>query len=441
MAHDEIGRLADGMAARLVACRRDLHRYPEAGWTEFRTASLVARRLTALGWEVRLGREVVCDAERTGVPDAESLEAHYRRALQQGAAEEHVEALRGGYTGVVGRLGRAGGPVVGVRFDIDALDIPESTSPEHRPHGEAFASANPGVMHACGHDAHTAVGLALAEVLTSLGARLGGTVKLVFQPAEEGVRGARAMVAAGVVDDVDVMLGHHVVVGRQVGEVVPDMDGYTATDKFDVVFTGEAAHAGSSPHVGRNALLAACQAVMALYAIPRHGDGATRVNVGTLSAGTARNVIASRAHLAVETRGATDSLCEYMTARARRAIEGAAEAHGCEVEVRPMGAARCATSDAALVERVREVAEGALGRRLAARGASGGSEDYTYMMRRVQELGGLATNIGIGAAVPGGEGTTRAHTPTFDLDESAMQVALELLAVLVVDLLERPVAG
>ncbi len=154
-------------------------------------------------------------------------------------------------------------------------------------------------------DGHAAIGLGLAEVLVGLRDCLSGTVKLIFQPAEEGVRGAKAMVAAGVVEGVDALLGLHLYSGWPTGRVVPGKGGFLATSKFDAYFTGAPAHAGGAPQLGRNAMLAAATAVLNLHAIPRHADGVTRINVGRLIAGQGRNVIAPTAYLAIETRGAT----------------------------------------------------------------------------------------------------------------------------------------
>ena len=139
-------------------------------------------------------------------------------------------------------------------------------------------------MHACGHDGHTAVGLELARWLVEHKDQLCGKFKLIFQPAEEGVRGARAMCEAGIVDDVDYFLSGHVggVIGR--GEVAVMDGGFLASSKFDIAIEGKPAHAGNAPQQGNNALMAACAASMMLQGIPRHADGVTRVSLGTLQA-------------------------------------------------------------------------------------------------------------------------------------------------------------
>lgn len=436
--HQEVVQIADKIEDKVIADRRDFHHYAEAGWTEFRTASLVARRLTDLGYQVSLGRQVLVDEERMGLPDEAALDAHYQRAAAQGADPEFLPALKGGFTAVIGVLGDGKGPTLGLRFEMDALDISESNSPEHRPQREGFVSVNPGVMHACGHDAHTAVGLGIAEVLAALEDRWHGTLKLIFQPAEEGVRGAKAMTAAGVVDDVDILVDFHFFSGWAPGEVVPGIEGFAATRKFDAFFYGQPAHAGGSPQSGKNALLAAATAVLNLYAIPRHSSGPTRVNIGKMTAGSGRNVIPAEAHLLIETRGGSSALSEYMYDHARRILQAAAEMYDCELEVRPMGGAESAGSDPVLMAKVEAAARTVGGFHLLPTFKSGGSEDVTYMMQRVQTQGGVAVSVGLGADLSGirfdekdrHEQVLRAHTSRYDLDERAFRQAVLLFSVL-----------
>jgi aminobenzoyl-glutamate utilization protein A len=427
-----VAEIADEIEGKIVGYRRDFHKYAEVGWCEFRTASLVARRLAELGYEVQAGREVVRDEARMGVPSQEVLNECWRRASQEGGDPVFLEAVRDGFTGVVGILRHGEGPTVGLRFDLDALDLAESRDLGHRPAREGFVSVNEGAAHGCGHDGHTAIGLGVAEVLKRLENEVRGTVKLIFQPAEEGVRGARAMVGAGVVDDVDYLLGHHLYSDWKIGELNPGRGGYLATTKFDAVLSGVPAHAAGRPHEGKNALLAAATAVLNLYAIPRHRDGVTRINVGRLIAGTGRNVIPAQAHLVLETRGASVELNDYMYSYAVRILEAAAAMHDCTLEIVPMGSAQSADSDAALMERVGKIAETMGGFTLRPAEAGGGSEDFTYMMARVQECGGQATNIGIGADL-GGWGH---HTAEFDFDEAALKAAVKLLSALTLDLMK-----
>lgn len=434
--------IVDEVEAQLIRDRRDFHRYAEAGWEEFRTASLVARRLSDLGYEVSAGRQVIREEDRMGLPSAEALEASWQRAAEQGGDPEYLDAVRGGFTGVVGVLENGDGPTIGIRFDMDSLAMAESRSDDHRPVQEGFVSVNANAAHTCGHDAHTALGLGLARVLVTLKDGLRGRVKLMFQPAEEGVRGAKSMVGAGVLDDVDYLLGLHVFSGWALGEIEPGMGGFAATEKFDAVFTGMPAHAGGNPQEGQNALQAAATAILNLYAIPRHGDGATRVNVGKIEAGVSRNVIPPSAYLMAETRGATSELSQYMYERAVHVLEAAGEMHGCDLDIRAMGSAPSAESDQELADRVARVAGKIGGFKILSPFESGGSEDLAYMMQRVQERGGQATSIGLGAdlhgisyeAEEGRDAVLGAHTPEFDIDERAMKVAVQLLAEVILDI-------
>lgn len=430
---DRVSKIADEIEEKIVGYRRDFHRYAESGWTEFRTASLVAKRLTDLGYKVKVGREVMREKDRMGLLSPQALEKHWQRAVKQGGDEEFLKTVRGGFTGVVGILENGKGPTVGMRFDMDALDLQESKSPDHRPIKESFASVNDGVMHACGHDGHTATGLGVAEVLMKLKDQVHGTVKLIFQPAEEGVRGAKAMVSAGVVDDVDYMLAHHFFSGWKTGEITGGRNDHLATSKFDVTFTGAPAHAGGSPHEGKNALLAAATAVLNLYAIPRHKDGATRINVGRLNAGTGRNVICAKAHLLVETRGSTTALNDYMYDQATRILKAAAQMYDCSLKVQAMGSAQSANSDAELAKHVEKIALEIGGFSIRPPKGGGGSEDYTYMMERVQKNGGLATHIGVGA----GLGDWGHHTAEFDIDETALKSAIKLLSLVTLDITKK----
>lgn len=428
---ERVARLAGECEQRVIGYRRDFHKHAETGWTEFRTASLIARELADLGFEVRTGEQVLEANARMGVPPAAFLEACWQRAKHHGGDPEYLDLMRGGLTGVVGVLKGGEGRSVGLRFDIDALDLAESTSETHRPVQEGFASIHHGAAHACGHDGHAAIGLGVARVIGALRDSIAGTVRLIFQPAEEGVRGAKAMVTAGVVDGLDYLLALHLYSRWALGELDPGRSGFLATSKFDAILTGAPAHAGVRPHEGRNALLAAATAVLNLQAIARHGDGATRVNVGRLTAGSGRNVIPERAHLVIETRGATTGLDQYVSEQAYQILEAAAKMHGCSLELQAMGGAQSGQSDGALAELVWRVAQQLEGLALRPPEPCGGSEDFTWMMERVQSQGGLATNIGLGADLGGWAG----HTADFDFDERALGIAVKLLSAATLELL------
>ena len=432
--YEQICAAAQALEGELSCLRRDFHKYAETGWFEMRTSSLIARYLTDLGLEVLVGEDVCLREERMGVAEEAELERQYARAVAQGGDPEFLPATRGGMTGVIGILRNGEGPVIAMRFDIDALGVVESEEEDHIPAREGFRSVNPGFMHACGHDGHTAIGLGVAKVLSGLRDQLRGTVKLIFQPAEEGVRGAKAIVAKGHLDGVQYLLGSHIS-GRSKGDtaqVAPGSYGSLATCKYDVIYRGQAAHAGASPQAGSNALVAAASAVLNLNAIPRHSGGATRINVGTLHAGSGRNVIPDEAKLEIEVRGATTELNRYMCQKAELILEHTAQMYGCQCQIRLMGAADSLTSDESLARRLDRVCREKLALQPTERLTipSFGSEDFAYMMNRVQEQGGEATFFrGLT------DHSAAAHNRRFDFDEQVLVNSVKIFCGTALDIM------
>lgn len=434
--YEKMITLADTLDDKLTAYRRDFHRYPETGWLELRTSAMIAQELDRLGYEVLTGRQVCREGARMGLPTKDELCERTDQALAQGAPTDYLtDDMRQGYTGVVGILRCGAGPVVGLRFDIDALGMQECADDTHRPTREGFASQNPGVMHACGHDGHAAIGLGVAEVLMQLKDSLHGTVKLLFQPGEEGARGAAAMVANGLLDDVDFFAGSHIAPddGPDDGDVTPGTYGSLATTKYDVIFKGKAAHAGGFPEQGKNALVAAASAVLALQAIPRHSGGQSRVNVGTLVAGTGRNVIADTAQMQLEVRGETTEINAYMAEMAENACKGAALIQGCSCELIKMGEAQGQQSDPAFIDRIAALVRAQLPdfRVSSCENAQNwGSEDISIMMNCVQAHGGLATYMRAMTPVASPQ-----HTVRFDFDEVVLVRSVKLFCAIVCDLI------
>lgn len=435
--NQKIQTLAENVYEKNVQRRRDLHKYAETGWMEMRTSAIIAKALTELGYEVLTGRQVCAEKGRLGVPEKERLLQHAAELEVQGAPMEYVtDDMREGYTGVIGILSCGPGPVVAIRFDIDGLGVDESLDSSHRPRREGFASVNPHMMHACGHDAHTAMGLGTAEVLMALKAELHGTIKLLFQPAEEGVRGARAMVLKGHLDDVDYFLGTHVEAegGSNDGQVMPGTYGSLATAKYDVTYEGAPAHAGHEPEQGANALLAAACASLNLAAIARHGKGASRINVGTLHAGTGRNVIPDHAKLELEVRGETTEICRYMEDAAKRVVRCAADMYGCSCEMVLAGAADSHASDRELSEQIARIVKRDLPHLKVCSeiyDKNSGSEDISLMMSRVQDRGGKASCMRSVTKFYG-----MPHTSVFDLDETVILDGIEVFSALAYDLLK-----
>ncbi|ELY96229.1 amidohydrolase [Natrialba hulunbeirensis JCM 10989] len=405
--------------APLRDVRRDLHAHPEAGWKEFRTTALLADALENLGYNVLLGSETVDPDERLGVPPADDVAAARERARNEGAPEEYLDAM-GDITGVIATKTFGDGPVIGLRTDIDALPMQEAMDDDHRPAREGFASSHPGEMHACGHDAHATIGLGVAREFAESG--FDGTVKLFFQSAEEGGRGGKPMAESGHLDDVDHLLAVHVGLDEPTGTVLSSYDAPLANAKLDVTFEGKPAHAGREPNAGQNALQAATAAIGNLYGIARHGHERTRINVGRVSADNAQNVICEEATMRVEVRGGTHDANEYMLKRAREVIDGAATMHDVGYETSLYGKTTTFENDDDLTARVETAANGIDAVDEIVTKEFGGSEDASYLIRRVQEQGGTATYLGIGASNPAGH-----HMAYFDIDEAAIDIGVDVI--------------
>ncbi|MEV6041325.1 amidohydrolase [Nonomuraea sp. NPDC052116] len=406
-----------------TAVRRQLHRRPEVGFLEIETADLAWSLLSDLGWRLRGGGDLVDVHDHPGLPGRDELDAAARRAAAQGVPAESVHRFRDGSTAFVAELhGARPGPLVGLRVDMDALPIQESRSGGHHPEAGGFGSDIDGAMHACGHDGHVAIALRAAALLSD--GQFAGTVRLLFQPAEEGVRGAAPMLAAGLVDEVDVLLAVHLGFGTPDGCVAAATELY-GTSKLRAEFTGIASHASGAPEQGRSALLAAASAVLGLHALPRYATATTRVNVGTLHAPGAANIVSALAVLGAEVRADAAAEHDDLERRARDVLHGAAAMHGVTVDIARTGWATSATTDVAILSRIETLAP-SHGLRLLPPRPLRASDDATLFMRRVQERGGLAGYLLVGAGTYGPH-----HSPTFDLDEAALAPAANLLAALI----------
>jgi aminobenzoyl-glutamate utilization protein A len=420
-----IKELAAALEPELVAVRRDLHKHAETGWTEFRTTALLAKRLKALGYEVDLGEKVIRKDAMMGVPNADILKGQMERAIAQGADPALVAQMAGGMTGLVATLRHGEGPTLALRFDIDANDINESQDEKHRPYREGFASINSGAMHACGHDGHAAAGLGAAIILAEIQDHLSGTLKLIFQPGEEGSRGAAAMEAAGILEGVNYIFGGHIgVKARHLGDLICGAREFLATTKLDVTFTGKPAHAGMSPEEGRNALLAAATCAVNLHAISRHGQGASRINVGSLHAGQGRNVIPPNAVLQLETRGVTSKINDFMADEARRIIQAAALMYGVEYKAERAGATQGGESSPDMEELAATIAkEMDCFTNVTGETSFGATEDFSHLLTSVQRKGGKGTYVQLGADVIAGH-----HQFYFDFNEKVISYLCEFMA-------------
>jgi aminobenzoyl-glutamate utilization protein A len=248
---------------------------------------------------------------------------------------------------------------------------------------------------------------------------------MLFQPAEEGVRGAAPMVAAGACDGVDALLAIHLGFGLPSGALAAAATELIATSKFVVRFTGRAAHAAKAPEQGRNALLAAATAAVNLHALPRFSGAVTRVNVGRLQAGAAANVIAEHAELAYETRADTAEVAEELQRRAVLVVRAAAAMYEVEVDQVRTGYATAATTDPEVIAAL-TAAGGDQLPQVRPRHPLGASDDASLLMQAVQQAGGVA-----GYAIVGSDGPGPHHSPHFDVDEAVLPLAVSWLERLV----------
>lgn len=408
--------------------RRWLHSHPEEGWTEFETTHYIYQRLEALGYECTVGKTLVHPDHVLG-RNASKVEAAIERAQNRGVPADFITKLEG-VTGVIAEL-RTGrpGPVTVCRFDIDCVCVEESQDACHIPTKEGFASQNPGLMHACGHDSHTAVGLAVAAWLKAHQDTLHGTIRLIFQPAEEGTRGALAMTEAGWVDDANYFIASHVGGPAKLGEVFIMTGGMLATSKIDIEFKGIASHAGADPEKGRSALLAAAATALMVYGISRHSHGDSRVCVGTLYAGEGRNVTPVHASLQVETRGTAMDVNDYLETSVRRIVHGIAETYGVESKVTLVGKAQTLPFCPHLVALAEQTARSIPNiKKVAQDNRPTASEDCTNFMRRVVDHGGECVQFLFGANHHGH------HRPDFDLEPEAMLYGYEMFTRMILQL-------
>ena len=387
--NDRIAAIAGRLAPRLTHLRKTLHQHPELAFEEHETARAVAEFLQGLGLSVK-----------TGV----------------------------GKTGVVATLqGARPGRTIGIRADMDALPIHEQT-------GLAFASKLPGKMHACGHDVHTVIALGVAATLAELRDSLSGSVKFIFQPAEETLSGARAMIADGVLDDprLDLILGYHNWPAVQAGQVGYNAGAVmSAADAFDITLKGRDGH-GAHPHLAVDALAAGAHLVSQIQTIVSREVkpvSAAVVTIGEFHAGRARNVIAGSAELKGIVRTLEPGLSEKIEAAIRRMLEGIKTGMRVDYTLDWKRMAPPLRNNREVLEKFLASARSALGGEnvLELPEPSMGSEDFAWFAEAVP-----AAHLRIGSKIEGLE--TAIHRSNYDCNELAIPVGVRVLARAIVDL-------
>jgi len=378
--------------------RRDFHMHPELGFHEVRTGGIVAKELEALGLEVTKGV---------------------------------------GKTGVVGLLeGAKPGPTLLVRFDMDALPILEET-------GAGYASQNAGVMHACGHDGHTAIGLTVAKMLNAHKDQLAGAVKFVFQPAEEtlgeeGLGGAEMMIRDGVLDapKPDYALSLHLWNEKPLGwlgvAAGPVMAG---AEQFKIVITGKGGH-GATPHATIDPMVAAAHVITALQSIVSRNVAPLHtavVSVTSVHGGTAFNVIPQSVTLEGTIRTFELGVRQIVLERFDEIVRGVAGALGCRVEMEVIRVAPAVINAESVAIRVQQAARRVLpdSNLDLASYITMGAEDMAYMLERVPGCYFFVGSANREKGLDYGH-----HHPKFDVDENALPRAAALMATAVADFLK-----
>lgn len=367
--------IAPALYDRLVALRRELHRYPELSRQEARTAEVISRFLQDLG-------------------------IHHRTNIA-------------GHGVVADIPGDSGVPCVVLRADMDALPIQEET-------GLEFASVYGGVMHACGHDGHTTMLLGAAALLSQEN-DLPAPVRLIFQPAEEQGTGAIAMIKEGVLDGAGLIFGGHLDRHYRPGTIVVSEGPVNASsDNFAIEIIGQGAH-GARPHESIDAVVVGSLMIMALQTIvSREVDPArpSVVSVGQFHAGTAPNVIAGQAKLEGTVRAQDPAVRRQLLNSVRRIAESIAQLHGAKIHVMVTEGTPPLVNDAMMTGLARRAAIEAVGEAnvLPLKTANMGAEDFSYYLEKIP-----GAYVRFGSQVPGREGYP-AHSSKFDFDEEALVV-------------------
>jgi amidohydrolase len=373
--------------------RRDFHAHPELGFQEVRTSGIVASELNALGLEVRTGM---------------------------------------GGTGVVALLeGSKPGPVLLIRADMDALPILEET-------GASYASQNPGVMHACGHDGHTAVLLTVAKILSAHRAELGGTIKFMFQPAEEGMGGAEKMMADGVLENpkVDVVLALHVWNEKPVGWIgISSGPAMAGAEIFKIKVLGKGGH-GAVPNLAVDPILAAAQIVSALQGIVSRNVAPLQtavVSVCTIHGGVTFNVIPPAVEMTGTIRTFEPAVRVQVLERFEKTVRSVAEGMGCQAEIDLKMLTPATINHLDIASRVQAVANHLFPQDDvdSANYTTMGSEDFAYILNKVP-----GCFFFIGSANPKKGLDAGHHHPKFDIDETALPRGAALMAAAAVDILK-----
>jgi len=372
----------------LIQWRRDFHQYPELGFEEHRTSSIIAETLISFGM-----------SPKTGV----------------------------GKTGVTADLNFGEGPTIALRADMDALPMQETS-------GLSFSSKHDGVMHACGHDGHMAMLLGAAKILSQMDKELTGTIRFIFQPAEEGEGGARYMIEDGCLEGVDEIYGIHVWNYQPVGEVgTKEGPILAAADLFDIIIKGVGGH-GATPQGTVDAVIVAAHLIQALQTIVSRNTNpleSTVITIGEINGGHNFNIIADKVRLTGTTRAYTKENRTMIKRRMQEIIDGIAKSFGAEITFNYTDGYPPTINHAGPVKKVLQAAGKVVGPGAGEPYLSMGGEDFSYYLQKVP---GCFFFVG---SAPDGQRqfSTPHHCSHFNMDESALSVGTSVYLHLVEDIL------
>jgi len=413
--------ISDRKKENIIANRRLFHKYPELAWREFYTSYLISEKLKELGFDVYIGREFIKDKEKAGWEGIEEEKKALEIAVDNGLPMDIAGKMLYGNTGTVGVMKfKEEGPVCVLRFDIDGLNIEESDAKNHLPNKLGFASVNKGNMHACGHDGHIAIGLGIAEIISEHKDELKGEVRLIFQPAEEGCRGAISVCKSGFVDNADYIIGSHIGIVSEKADEIAVMDGgFLATSKIDAIFKGESVHASKWPEKGKNAILAAAE--FAILSSNIASELNANINVGVIKGGSGRNVVADYAVCQCETRGETEEKNETAKKGLIISAKECSKKYGCDVELKYAGYGTNFSSDEFISGLGNKVASSMENIEYRYKKFTA-SEDFTNIAKFTE---GFGTKCGYFTF--GTELKAEHHTPNFDFDEEVLLKGTEFM--------------
>jgi len=395
----QIAKAAESLRSQLIAQRRDFHMHPELSNREERTSGIVAEHLRALGLE----------DVKTGV----------------------------GKYGVTALLkGTKPGPVVAVRADMDALPIQEVNDVPYK-------SLTPNVKHACGHDAHTTIELGVAEILSHMRGEIHGTIKFIFQPAEEGAPageegGAALMIKEGALESPrpQAIFGLHVMPVVEVGQIIYNSGpAMASSDHFVITIHGKKVH-GAYPHDGIDAVVVAAECVTALQTIRSRRIDTTEplvITVGIIQGGNRFNIIADEVKLEGTVRTLSEDVRKRAQVLMRETLDGITKAYGATFDMNYTEGAAVTYNEPALVEETLPTIRRIIGEKnVVTRKPQMGAEDFSYFQKVVP---GFYYFLGVGNKAKGI--TAQIHTPEFDLDEESLVIGVKVMSNILLDYLDH----